>query len=165
VNYVRLRGDAQYYIPFEQMLGDPDYVLVLAAGGGYLTPWNGSDTRIVDRFFLGGENLRGFALGGAGPRDVSTDDSLGGQVMWTTSAEFRFPLPLRASSASSGALRRCRRADRPAGQRDQCGLPQLLSELPAGGCSPRVGARVGVSCAADRLIISSSRGHREEVLR
>lgn len=94
VYYVRLRGDGQYYIPFERMLGDPDYVLVLAAGGGWLLPYNGGDSRIVDRFFLGGENLRGFALGGAGPRDISSNDALGGQVIWTTSAEFRFPLPL-----------------------------------------------------------------------
>ena len=94
VSYLRFRADGQYYIPFERLLGDPDYVLVLAAGGGYLSPYGDRDTRIVDRFFLGGENLRGFALGGAGPRDVSTNDSLGGQTLWTSSAEFRFPLPV-----------------------------------------------------------------------
>ena len=94
VNYFRTRGDAQYYIPFERLLNDPDFVLVLAAGGGILTPLGNQDDRIVDRFFLGGENLRGFALGGAGPRDLSSGDSLGGQVLWTTSAEMRFPLPL-----------------------------------------------------------------------
>ncbi len=94
VNYFRTRGDAQYYIPFERLLNDPDFVLVLAAGGGILTPLGNQDDRIVDRFFLGGENLRGFALGGVGPRDLSTGDSLGGQVLWTTSAEMRFPLPL-----------------------------------------------------------------------
>ena len=96
VYYVRLRGDGQYYIPFERLLGDPDYVLVFAVGGGWLLPYNGGDSRIVDRFFLGGENLRGFAIGGAGPRDISTNDALGGQIIWTSSAEFRFPLPLPA---------------------------------------------------------------------
>ena len=94
VNYFRTRADGQYYIPFERWLNDPDFVLVLAAGGGILSPLGDKDDRIVDRFFLGGENLRGFRLGGAGPQDTSTGDSLGGQVLWTTSAEMRFPLPL-----------------------------------------------------------------------
>jgi outer membrane protein insertion porin family len=94
VNYFRSRADGQYYIPFERWLGDPDFVLVLAAGGGILTPLGDKDDRIVDRFFLGGENLRGFRLGGAGPQDTSTGDSLGGQILWTSSAELRFPLPL-----------------------------------------------------------------------
>lgn len=94
VEYFRTRADGQYYIPFERWLNDPEYVLVLAAGGGILSPIGSKDDRIVDRFFLGGENLRGFRLGGAGPQDLSTGDSLGGQVLWTTSAEMRFPLPL-----------------------------------------------------------------------
>jgi outer membrane protein insertion porin family len=94
VNYFRTRADGQYYIPFERLLNDPDFVLVLAAGGGILSPLGDKDDRIVDRFFLGGENLRGFALGGAGPRDLATGDSLGGQILWTSSAEMRFPLPL-----------------------------------------------------------------------
>lgn len=146
VNYVRLRGDAQYYIPFEQLLGDPDYVMVLAAGGGYLTPWNGSDTRIVDRFFLGGENLRGFALGGAGPRDVSTNDSLGGQVMWTSSAEFRFPLPVPAELGFIG------RAFVDVGSLtglpdnvNNAGCPSYYPNCLRDDASPRVGAGVGVS--------------------
>jgi len=94
VEYFRTRADGQYYIPFERWLNDPDFVLVLAAGGGILSPLGDKDDRIVDRFFLGGENLRGFRLGGAGPQDTSTGDSLGGQVLWTSSAEMRFPLPL-----------------------------------------------------------------------
>ncbi|MCA3382091.1 MAG: outer membrane protein assembly factor BamA, partial [Roseomonas sp.] len=94
VEYFRTRADGQYYIPFERWFNDPDFVLVLAAGGGILSPLGDKDDRIVDRFFLGGENLRGFRLGGAGPQDTSTGDSLGGQILWTSSAEMRFPLPL-----------------------------------------------------------------------
>lgn len=94
VEFIRIRGDAQYYIPFERWLNDPDFVLVLAAGGGILTPIGDKDDRIVDRFFLGGENLRGFRLGGAGPQDLATGYSLGGQTLWTSSAEMRFPLPV-----------------------------------------------------------------------
>ncbi|WP_246523631.1 outer membrane protein assembly factor BamA [Neoroseomonas eburnea] len=146
VHYVRLRADGQYYIPFERMLGDPDYVLVLAAGGGYLEPYNDNDTRIVDRFFLGGENLRGFALGGAGPRDISTNDSLGGQVMWTSSAEFRFPLPVPSELGFIG------RAFVDVGSLsglpssvNNSGCPTTVPDCVRDDSSPRVGAGVGIS--------------------
>ena len=36
VAYIRARLDGSYYIPFEQYLGDPDYVLSISAGVGYL---------------------------------------------------------------------------------------------------------------------------------
>lgn len=94
VSYVRLRLDGSYYIPFERWLGDPDYVLALSASAGHLATYGSKRERIIDRFFLGGENLRGFAVAGAGPRDVSTDDALGGRTIWTQTTEMRFPLPL-----------------------------------------------------------------------
>ena len=34
----------------------------------------GGREEIIDRFFLGGDNLRGFETGGAGPHDLTTDD-------------------------------------------------------------------------------------------
>jgi outer membrane protein insertion porin family len=52
------------------------------------------DLRISNRFFLGGDNLRGFAVGGAGPRDTATDDALGGRYYYTGSLELSFPLGL-----------------------------------------------------------------------
>jgi outer membrane protein insertion porin family len=94
VAYVRLRADAAGYIPLERYLGDPDYVIALTAGWGHLIPWGDRQERIIDRFFLGGDNLRGFALAGAGPRDTTSNDPLGGRLLWTQSTEFRFPLPL-----------------------------------------------------------------------
>ena len=70
VAYMRARLDGTYYIPFEQYFGDPDYVLSISGGIGYLEPLFGKNERIIDRFFLGGENLRGFRIAGAGPRDL-----------------------------------------------------------------------------------------------
>ena len=146
VYYVRFRGDAQYYIPFERLLGDPDFVLVLAAGAGYLAPYNDRDTRIVDRFFLGGENLRGFALGGASPRDVSTNDSLGGETIWTSSAEFRFPLPIPSELGFIGRAF----VDVGANWRlpssvNDTGCPATFPNCVRDDSSPRVGMGVGVS--------------------
>jgi outer membrane protein insertion porin family len=94
VSYVRGRADVAGYIPLERVFRDPDYVLVLQAGVGLLAPWGGNDERIIDRFFLGGENLRGFALAGAGPRDLPSGDPLGGRFIATQTTEFRFPLPV-----------------------------------------------------------------------
>ncbi|WP_419901599.1 outer membrane protein assembly factor BamA [Kiloniella sp.] len=54
----------------------------------------GEDTRIVDRFFLGGDKLRGFKSGGVGPRDRASDDALGGKHFYNGSVELTFPLGL-----------------------------------------------------------------------
>jgi outer membrane protein insertion porin family len=138
VNYVRLRADTALYLPLERVFGDPDYVLVLLAGGGVLRPWGGSEERIVDRFFLGGDNLRGFRSAGVGPRDIASTsrDPLGGRVLWTQTTELRFPLPLPSEIGMIG------RAFVDVGS---------LSDTPVRGAgvvdeaAPRVGAGVGIS--------------------
>ena len=94
VAYIRTRLEGAYYIPLEAILGEQDYVLAFLGTIGHLQPIGGRRDRIIDRFFLGGENLRGFRTGGAGPRDLSTGDSLGGRFLWTATTEFRFPLPV-----------------------------------------------------------------------
>ena len=136
VAYVRWRGDVAGYIPLERILGDSDYVIALQAGVGLLSPWGDRPERIIDRFFLGGDNLRGFALAGAGPRDTTTSDPLGGRLIWTQTTELRFPLPLPSEIGLLG------RAFVDVGS---------LSDSPITGTgvaddsSPRVGAGVGVS--------------------
>lgn len=50
------------------------------------------DVQINERFFLGGATLRGFERAGVGPRDVLTDDSLGGNYYYRGSAELSFPI-------------------------------------------------------------------------
>jgi outer membrane protein insertion porin family len=79
---------ASYYYPFF-----PDWVINLATRGGYIHGL-GEDVRLFDRFFLGGDTLRGFKFAGVGPRDTTTDDALGGNLFYTGSAELRFPLGL-----------------------------------------------------------------------
>jgi outer membrane protein insertion porin family len=86
--FVRVEGRASYYYPFF-----PNWVLNLAARGGYIVGL-GDDVRLFDRFFLGGASFRGFKFAGVGPRDASTGDALGGNVLYTATAEQRFPLGL-----------------------------------------------------------------------
>lgn len=99
-DFVRLRLDGAYYIPLTGMLGQ-GWGISLSAGTGYLVPI-GHPPSIIDNFFLGGANLRGFADGGVGPHDAITGDSLGGRFVWTQSTELRFPLPVSPDLGLSG---------------------------------------------------------------
>ncbi len=88
IRFLRNRVQAAYYHPiFED-------VIASATGEiGYIFGFN-QDVRITDAFFLGGASLRGFESGGVGPRDVATEDSLGGNKYAAGSIEVSFPLGL-----------------------------------------------------------------------
>ncbi len=93
-----LGGDAQYisgklgaswYHPvFEKI------VFNIMGEGGAITGWGDENVVINERYFLGGSNLRGFERAGLGPRDISSDDSLGGNLFYRSSMEFSFPIGL-----------------------------------------------------------------------
>jgi outer membrane protein insertion porin family len=87
--FLRNEGLASYYYPFA-----PEWVLNLAARAGYIFGFGGKEVRLFDRFFLGGATFRGFRFAGVGPRDTSTDDALGGNLVATGTIEQRFPLGL-----------------------------------------------------------------------
>lgn len=85
-----LRGTlmgGQYFPLFER------WVLSLTATGGYIYGLN-ETVRITDRYYVGGDGLRGFATGGVSPRDKATNDALGGNWMATGSAQVKFPVGL-----------------------------------------------------------------------
>jgi len=141
--YVRSKLDGTYFIPLERFTGDADWGIALSAGGGYLAQL-GRQEKIIDRFFLGGDNLRGFQSGGAGPHAVGTGtvDSIGGRLLYTQSTELRFPLPISADLGLSG------RAFVDIGSLSQvtkitsiAGVATTVTD----DASPRVGAGVGVS--------------------
>jgi outer membrane protein insertion porin family len=99
--FARAKLDGAYYIPLERYTGNPDWIIALQAGAGYLFNFNKNE-KIIDRFFLGGDNLRGFQVGGAGPHSVPAGDSLGGRFIWTQTTELRFPLPISPDLGISG---------------------------------------------------------------
>lgn len=88
---------AQYYSPAK------DWVLSLTGRAGYIYGL-GEDVQISDRFFLGGEGLRGFATAGVGPRDTLTDDALGGEWMYNTSLQMQLPLGLPKEFGVTGRV-------------------------------------------------------------
>ncbi|MDA0703062.1 MAG: outer membrane protein assembly factor BamA [Proteobacteria bacterium] len=88
VHYLRNRVEGGKYFTL-----DEDLTLTLSAEAGYI---HGLDdtVRINDRFFLGGDDLRGFAIAGVGPRDLNTGDSLGGDWFYAGTTELSFPIGL-----------------------------------------------------------------------
>ncbi len=88
VQYVRVQGEGRAYYPlFEKV------TLVGRVVAGHIAGWGGEDVRLLDVFYRGGETIRGFDKAGYGPRDLTTDDSIGGRTYWAANAEVRFPLP------------------------------------------------------------------------
>jgi outer membrane protein insertion porin family len=144
-----LRGNinAAYYIPLERYLGNPDWGIKIGGSTGYLDLLPGGRELIIDRFFLGGDNLRGFQTGGAGPHDTVSGDPLGGRFLWTQSTELRFPLPVSPDLGLNG------RAFVDVGSLTQASFRDGGGCVSASGQScqisqsatPRVGAGVGIS--------------------
>ena len=163
-HYVRNKLDGVYYIPLERLTGDADWGIAVSAGAGYLVNFGSQQESIVDRFFLGGDNMRGFQSGGAGPHSVPLQaggvvfgsDSLGGKFIYTQSTELRFPLPISADLGLSGrafvdvgGLSDVRRSNSPLFADNAYGIPIQGSINQSINCqntlSPRVGSGVGVS--------------------
>lgn len=87
----------QYYQIVEQ-------VIVGVTGNAGIITGLGKDVRINDRYFLGGESLRGFATAGVGPRDATSGDALGGLWIAHGSAQMKFPLGLPDELGFSGQV-------------------------------------------------------------
>ncbi len=96
--YLRNRLDGGKFFP----LG-PEWVLSLTGSTGHITGIS-QDVRLLDRFFIGGDDLRGFATAGVGPRDRTTKDALGSELMYTAKAELQFPLGLPTEIGITGKL-------------------------------------------------------------
>jgi outer membrane protein insertion porin family len=97
-NYLRneVRGAFYYKIA-------DGWVSTTRAGAGVIMGI-GQDVGLLDRFFVGGDNLRGFSNGGIGPRDTGTADALGGEFMYTGGAELTVPLGFPQELGISGKV-------------------------------------------------------------
>ncbi len=95
--FARTTEDVRYYHP---IVGD--LVGMVRAQGGYVTPWGGQSLPLLDGFFGGPQLVRGFAPNGFGPRDLTpgtSQDNVGGNIYWTTSAELQSPMPVVPADA------------------------------------------------------------------
>ncbi|AQS88355.1 outer membrane protein [Neoasaia chiangmaiensis NBRC 101099] len=112
--YVRAKIDGNYYLPLDAITGSHDWTMQFKGGAGYMTDWGDGNVNIIDNFYLGGQNLRGFLQGGAGPRSAhygkypnaqpaeGQEDLLGGKFIYTASAQLNFPLPMGDDVGISG---------------------------------------------------------------
>lgn len=96
--FLRHEVQGEYYIPVAKQ-----WTLATFGAAGNVFGI-GEDVRINQRFFSGGQDVRGFANAGFGPRDVSTDDALGGNSYYSATTELRFPLGLPEDLGVSGAM-------------------------------------------------------------
>jgi outer membrane protein insertion porin family len=158
-HYVRNKIDGTYLIPLDSWTGNSDWGIAITAGTGLLTNLGDSQEQIIDRFFLGGDNLRGFQSAGAGPHSIPINqggiaygsDSIGGRFIYTQSTELRFPLPVSADLGVSGrAFVDVGGLDgvnglRPVGTLNLNGVTQFVQQKEADIPGPRVGAGIGIS--------------------
>ncbi len=88
--YVSAKTGASYFRP---VVSDNVIFNVLGEVGA-IQGFSDSDVEINERFFLGGNTLRGFERSGVGPRDSDTADALGGNFFYRGSVEMSFPIGL-----------------------------------------------------------------------
>ncbi|HUF87766.1 MAG TPA: outer membrane protein assembly factor BamA [Thermohalobaculum sp.] len=87
--YVRSTGSVKGWLGFL----DDQVISSLEIEGGALVTF-GKDSRIHERFLIGGDTFRGFQISGLGPRDLATGDALGGNYFLVSRLEVSFPLGL-----------------------------------------------------------------------
>ncbi|WP_417793141.1 outer membrane protein assembly factor BamA [Terasakiella pusilla] len=98
VAYLQNQINGAYYYPL-----DDQWVLSARGRLGHIIGL-GEDVKMQNRFFLGGDNLRGFESSGIGPRDKLTSDALGGEYVMNATVDMRFPLGLPNEYQISGVL-------------------------------------------------------------
>ena len=86
VNYLKTEADATWFWGVR-----PNWTVSVQGQAGYVSGWSGDSIRINDRFFKGGNSFRGFETAGMGPRDLSTNDSLGGNFYAIGTVELTLP--------------------------------------------------------------------------
>jgi outer membrane protein insertion porin family len=100
-DFVRTNVGAGQYFKLDRAA---DWVLSFSASASDIDPLGGKDIRINERFFLGGDTMRGFKIAGISPRDYQTQDAIGGLWEATANAELRVPLGLPKEFGVTGTL-------------------------------------------------------------
>ena len=99
VHYVRNKLNAGYYYSVA-----PEWVVSVTGEAGDIFGWDREKVFLQDRFFVGGDNLRGFAPAGIGPRDTISSDALGGNKYYLGSVALSVPLGLPKELGISGRV-------------------------------------------------------------
>jgi outer membrane protein insertion porin family len=89
LKYLKTVANFSAYHP---VFGDT-FVAKFSLQAGYITGYGGQHVRLNERFFLGGDSFRGFALAGIGPRELNAghNSAIGGEAYAIGTAELRLP--------------------------------------------------------------------------
>lgn len=98
LSHARNTATAATYYPIADQ-----WIIALRGKAGYIVGI-GDDVALSERYFLGGDDVRGFETSGFGPRDIATDDALGAEWMYSTSLELTFPSGLPEELGIGGRL-------------------------------------------------------------
>ena len=93
-------GAGQYF----KLSRDGGWVLSVTGSLSDILPVENKSVLINQRFFLGGDTMRGFKVAGISPRDYVTQDALGGLWQAIASAELKVPLGLPKEFGVQGLL-------------------------------------------------------------
>ncbi len=99
VKFLRNKINAGYYYSIA-----PEWVLSVTGEAGDILGWGGQPVLLQDRFFVGGDNLRGFEPAGIGPRDTISGDALGGNKYYVGSVALGVPLGLPKELGITGRI-------------------------------------------------------------
>ncbi|MCC7271271.1 MAG: outer membrane protein assembly factor BamA [Alphaproteobacteria bacterium] len=97
-HFLKPKLTAGYYIPVSL-----PWVLSFRGEIGHIVSFD-DEVRLTDRYFLGGDNCRGFRNSGVGPRDTTTRDALGGNTYYAATTELSFPLGLPQEFGLTGRV-------------------------------------------------------------
>ena len=98
VSYIKTIVNGGYYYPLA-----PGWVASVTGESGYIKGLH-DQVRIEDRFFVGGDNFRGFAIGGVGPHDFNTENSLGANQYYIGTVSLSVPLGLPEELGIGGRI-------------------------------------------------------------
>lgn len=98
LSHARNTATAATYYPLADQ-----WIISLRGKAGYIVGI-GEDVSLSERYFIGGDDVRGFETSGIGPRDTATDDALGGEWMYSSSLELTFPTGLPEEIGIGGRL-------------------------------------------------------------
>jgi outer membrane protein insertion porin family len=96
--FLRHEIEGAYYYPVAK-----EWTWMVGGSFGHIMGMN-DDVRIQNRFFVGERQVRGFNNLGIGPRDLATNDALGGNMYYTGTTELLFPLGLPEEMGFRGVV-------------------------------------------------------------
>ena len=98
LKHLRNTAKSGYFYPIAD-----EWIFHIGGKAGYIFDL-GEDVHFQERYFIGGDDLRGFGSAGVGPRDGLTQDALGGEWMYTGTVMLSFPLGLPAEFGITGRI-------------------------------------------------------------